>query len=92
MTDYEPDDLTVTEAAKRLGLARSTVLWQIRNGVIRARRVGPIFVIATEEIERYRLEHLGKPGVKVRTDDPRLRSGCSASSRRPSGRWPRSSG
>lgn len=54
--------LTVTEAATSLGLARSTVLKQIKNGAIRATRVGPIFVITEKEVERYRAVSLGKPG------------------------------
>jgi excisionase family DNA binding protein len=53
--------LTVTEAAERLGLSRSTVLNQIRQGVIRADRIGRLLVIGQDEVERYRREHLGRP-------------------------------
>lgn len=56
------NDLTVTETARELGLARATVLKQIRNGRLAAERVGPIFVVSREEIERYRAESLGRPG------------------------------
>lgn len=54
--------LTVTEAAAALGLARSTLLKQIKNGAISARRVGPIYTVTEREVERYRRESLGKRG------------------------------
>jgi excisionase family DNA binding protein len=52
--------LTVTEAAQRLGLSRSTVLNQVRAGVIRAERMGPLWVISEAEVERYEREHRGR--------------------------------
>lgn len=54
--------MTVTEAAAALGLARSTLLKQIKNGAIKATRVGPIWTITPREVERYRATSKGKPG------------------------------
>lgn len=54
--------LTVTEAAASLGVARSTLLHQIKNGAIKANRVGPLWVITEREVERYRAVSLGKRG------------------------------
>lgn len=54
--------LTVTEAASSLGLSRSTLLHQIKNGAIKATKVGPIWTITEREVERYRRESLGKRG------------------------------
>ena len=54
--------MTVTEAAESLGINRSTLLHQIKNGAIKATRVGPIWTITPREVERYRRESLGKRG------------------------------
>lgn len=54
--------LTVTEAAESLGVNRSTLLHQIKNGAIKASRVGPLWVITEKEVERYRRDSLGKRG------------------------------
>jgi excisionase family DNA binding protein len=52
--------LTLAEAAARLGLAHNTLRWQIRNGKIRAKKIGPLWVVTDAEVERYRRESLGK--------------------------------
>ena len=54
--------LTLTEAADELGLASSTLRHQVQAGRLRARLVGKTYVVTPREIERYRREHLGKPG------------------------------
>ena len=54
--------LTLTEAAARLGLAASTLRHQVQAGRLRARLVGKTYVVTAREVERYRREHLGKPG------------------------------
>lgn len=54
--------LTLTEAADQLGLAASTLRHQVQAGHLRARLVGKTYVVTAGEIERYRREHLGKPG------------------------------
>jgi excisionase family DNA binding protein len=52
---------TVREAARRLGVAESTIRAQIRNGKIGARFLGGRWYIHAEEIERYREASLRKP-------------------------------
>ena len=54
--------LTLTEAADELGLAASTLRHQVQAGRLRARLVGKTYVVSRREVERYRREHLGKPG------------------------------
>jgi len=54
--------LTLTEAAARLGVAASTLRHQVQSGRLRARLVGKTYVVSEREVERYRIESLGKPG------------------------------
>ncbi len=54
--------LTLTQAADQLGLAASTLRHQVQAGRLRARLVGKTYVVTAGEVERYRREHLGKPG------------------------------
>lgn len=54
------DIVTVAQAAAQLGLARSTVLKQIEKGAISAERLGSVYVITQEEVDRYRTVSLGK--------------------------------
>ncbi len=54
--------LTLTEAADQLGLAASTLRHQVQAGRLRARLVGKTYVVTAGDVERYRREHLGKPG------------------------------
>lgn len=49
--------LTLAEAAADLGLAASTLRWQVHNGKLRAQLVGKTWVITPRELERYRREH-----------------------------------
>ena len=49
--------MTLTEAAAVLGLSADTLRWQIRNGALRAKKVGPIWTVTPAEVERYRREH-----------------------------------
>jgi excisionase family DNA binding protein len=57
--------LTLTEAAARLGLAASTLRHQAQAGRLRATLFGKTYVVSEREVERYRREHLGKPGRPV---------------------------
>ena len=50
--------LTLIEAADRLGLAASTLRVQIRNGKLKARKVGRDWTVSEREVERYRAERL----------------------------------
>ena len=54
--------VTLAEAGTRLGVSASTLRHQIANGRLRARLVGKTYVVTPGELERYRREHLGKPG------------------------------
>jgi len=56
--------LVLSEAAERLGLRPVTLRTQIKNGVLKARRLGSQYVVTEREVERYRREHLGKVGPK----------------------------
>ena len=49
--------LTLEQAAARLGLAASSLRWQIRNGKLRARKIGPIWTVSEREVERYATEN-----------------------------------
>ncbi len=65
MTDTlpDPDMFTVSQAAARLGLHRTTLLRQITRGSLHAKRLGSVWVISAAEVERYRHTHQGKQGV-----------------------------
>jgi excisionase family DNA binding protein len=58
--------VSTSEAARLLGLAKTTVRWAIRAGRLRAVDVAPpgsamaVWAIPLSEIERYRREHLGQ--------------------------------
>ena len=54
--------MTLTEAAEDLGLDASTLRRQIANGVLRARKLGPIWTVTPAEVARYRARHLGRFG------------------------------
>ena len=49
--------LTLAEAAERLGLSPETLRWQIKNGRLKARKVGPIWTVSEREVERYAREN-----------------------------------
>ena len=49
--------MSLSEAAKSLGLAPSTLRHQIRNGKIAARKLSRDWYVTPEEVERYRREH-----------------------------------
>lgn len=49
--------MTLNEAAAALGVAASTLRHQIRNGKLKARKVGRDWHVTAREVERYREEH-----------------------------------
>ncbi|MGV1004888.1 MAG: excisionase family DNA-binding protein [Candidatus Nanopelagicales bacterium] len=63
--------LTPAEAAKRLGMSRSTVLRRIADGSIRATKIGTHHRIPLDEYERYsrelmrRMAEASAPDVEV---------------------------
>lgn len=54
--------MTLNDAAAELGLAPATLRRQIANGAMRGRKLGPIWTVTPREVERYRVEHLGRTG------------------------------
>jgi excisionase family DNA binding protein len=50
----------IPAAATLLGLAPTTLRHQIKNGKLRATKVGRDWLLAPDEVERYRLEHRQK--------------------------------
>jgi len=50
--------LTLTEAAGLLGLSPTTLRIQIRNGKLKARKLGRDWIVSKAEVERYRRESL----------------------------------
>ena len=54
--------LTLAEAGDRLGLSPSTLRKQVHNGKLRATMVGKTWTVTERELERYRVESLGRVG------------------------------
>ena len=54
--------MDITQAARALGLAESTLRWQIKNRKLRARKMGGRWYVTLAEIARYRAEN--KRGTK----------------------------
>lgn len=52
--------LTLEQAAASLGVADSTLRVQIRNGKLRATKVGRDWTVTPREVERYRRESQGR--------------------------------
>jgi excisionase family DNA binding protein len=52
--------LTLAEAGERLGVAGTTLRNQVRRGSLEATLVGKTYLVAPDEIERYRADHLGQ--------------------------------
>lgn len=61
--------LTISQAAQRLGLDRTTLVRQAKKGKLRATMTGAFYLVTVEEVERYRRENLGKPGRKPRDEE-----------------------
>jgi excisionase family DNA binding protein len=60
--------LTTAEVAEALGLSRGTVKLAIARGTLKARKVSRINMIAPEDLDAYRREHLNKRGWDKRRD------------------------
>jgi len=52
--------VTLQEAAASLGVAASTLRWQIRNRRFTAHKIGRAWYATPEEIERYRRDVQGR--------------------------------
>ena len=53
--------MDLPQAADALGLAASTLRWQIKNRKLRARKMGGRWYISAEEVEVYRKLHKQQP-------------------------------
>jgi excisionase family DNA binding protein len=53
--------MTLSEAATLLDLSPDTLRWQVRNGKLKARKVGPIWTVTPREVRRYQLENQRTP-------------------------------
>ena len=58
--------MTLTEAAARLGVAPATLRHQIRNGRLRASKVGRDWAVSEDEVRRYATLSRGRPGRRGR--------------------------
>jgi excisionase family DNA binding protein len=56
--------LTIKQAAVLLGLSPSTLRVQVRNGKLRARKVGTVLILSEREVERYRAVSKGTRAPK----------------------------
>jgi excisionase family DNA binding protein len=59
---HEAVAMTLTEAGAQLGLSPATLRSQIRNGALRGTMIGKTWTVTPREVERYRLNRLGKRG------------------------------
>jgi excisionase family DNA binding protein len=65
-----PEYLTVAEAAKELGLSARAIHKRIAEGVMRAERFGAlVWMIPTDEVDRWRGRGKLKPGPKRQTKE-----------------------
>lgn len=57
-----PRDLTLQEFADEIGRSATTLRVQIRNGKLKAKKVGPpgrdVWMVTRREADRYKAEHL----------------------------------
>lgn len=58
--------LTTKEAGKRMGLSKVTVFAYIKRGLIKAKKLGPIWLITASECDRYLRERRprGNPNLQ----------------------------
>jgi excisionase family DNA binding protein len=56
--------LTLKDAAERLGITPDTLRQQIAAGRLHARKMGTVWTVSEQAVERYRREFLGQRGPK----------------------------
>lgn len=61
--------MTLTDAAALLGLSPTTLRVQVRNGKLRATKVGRDWTVTPREVERYRRESLGRRHAAASSDE-----------------------
>ena len=64
MTTTAVDEIPLSEAAVELGLTHETLTRQARDGKLRARKVGPIWLTSRSAIDEYRANHKGRFGPR----------------------------
>lgn len=69
--------MTLNDAAEQLGIDASTLRHQIRNGRLKATKMGPVWTVTSAEVERYRATKLGRPGRPL-AKAPRKRAAATA--------------
>lgn len=62
--------LTVAQVAAELGLSERTVRDQLAADVMHGTRFGRAWMVEMREVNRYRDEHLGRPGVRAKGARP----------------------
>jgi hypothetical protein len=61
---------TTAEAAQALGISHDAVRNAVLRGALQVRKVAPRFnMVSAEELERYRVENLGKVGRPRKSQD-----------------------
>lgn len=63
--------LTLANAAALLGVTPDTLRQQAQAGRLRAEKLGSIWTVTEEEVERYRRDHKGQVGPKPRPSPDR---------------------
>jgi predicted transcriptional regulator len=61
-TVHADAEMTLAEAGRLLGRSPATLRNQARGGRLHARLIGKTYVVSLREVERYRVESLGRPG------------------------------
>jgi len=54
--------LTLAEAAVRLSVSPDTLRQQVKNGRLAATKIGPLWMVALAEVDRYAKASSGRPG------------------------------
>ncbi len=54
--------MTLNEAAATLVVTPDTLRQQVKNGKLRAKKVGPVWTVTPGEVARYRRDSLGHKG------------------------------
>lgn len=73
--------MTLSEAAAALGVAAVTLRAQVKNGSLRAEKVGHQWVVTPAELDRYARDHLGKR-KKGAKSEPKRKAGDASLTRR----------
>ncbi len=58
--------MTLKEAASSLGITAASLRQALARGSLRGRKVGNTWVVTPREVERYRVESLGRRGRRAK--------------------------